>query len=87
VARWQAVSPATPAGVPLAAYRANRADVLLTCLDCFWRLTIDREVVITRLQARGVGGEDTGIKAVAEFVTRRCPRCGGLRFDTCPAFP
>jgi hypothetical protein len=39
--------------------------VLLTCLDCFWRQTIDREVVIARLLARGVGGEQTGIKAVA----------------------
>ena len=78
---------AAPAGVPLGDYRKNRADVLLTCLDCFWRQTIDREVLIARLKARGVGGERTGIKAVARFVTRPCPRCGSRRFDTCPAFP
>ena len=74
-------------GVPLAMYRKNRANVLLTCLDCFWRQTIEREVVIARLEARGVGGAHTGIKAVAQFVRRPCPRCGGQRFDTCPAFP
>ena len=74
-------------GVPLAMYRKNRANVLLTCLDCFWRQTIDREKLIERPEARGVGGEHTGIKAVAQLVTRACPRCGGRRFDSCPAFP
>jgi hypothetical protein len=81
------MSLGAPPGVPLAAYRENGADVLLTCLDCFWRQTIDREQLITRLEARGVDGARTGIRAVAQFVTRPCPRCGGRRFDTCPAFP
>ena len=69
--------PATPPGVSLGAYRANRADVLLTCLDCFWRQTIDRERLIARLEARRVGDERTGIKAVAQFVTRACPAAVG----------
>jgi hypothetical protein len=45
------------------------------------------EAVIRRLQARGVGSAATGIKAVAACVTDPCPRCGGRRLDTSPAFP
>jgi hypothetical protein len=44
-----------------------------------------REVLITRLDVRGVGGEHTGIKAVAQFVTRTYQRCGSRRVETCPA--
>jgi hypothetical protein len=73
-------------GVPLGAYREHRAGVLLTCLDCQRRRSFDLETVIGRLEARGVGGAGTGIKAVAGFVREPCPRCGGTRFESRPDF-
>ena len=74
-------------GVPLAQYRDLGAGVLLTCMDCIHRREFPLEFVINRLAAQGVGGGWTGIKAVAGFVRDPCPRCGGRRFDTSPAFP
>jgi hypothetical protein len=44
------------------------------------------ETVIRRPVARRVGSAGTGIKAVAAYVTDPCPRCGGRRFDSSPAF-
>ncbi|CAN7311933.1 hypothetical protein LJR164_001660 [Phenylobacterium sp. LjRoot164] len=44
------------------------------------------EVVIARLEARGVGGAQTGIKDVAKFVREPCDQCGRTTFDTSPAF-
>jgi hypothetical protein len=64
-----------------------RARVLLTCLDCHHHRSLDLEAVIKRLEAWGRGGEHTGIKAVAGFAERPCPRCGGWRFATRPDFP
>lgn len=75
-----------PPGVPLAHYRQHGGTVRLTCLDCMRHRDLDLEAVVARLQARGVGGERTGIKAVAQFVTRGCSRCGGKRFETSPTF-
>jgi len=74
-------------GVALGEYRAIGADVLLSCLDCCAHRRVPRERVIERLQARGLGDEHTGIKAVAGFVRAPCPKCGGSRFDARPAFP
>ena len=74
-------------GVPLAHYRDHGAGVWLTCLDCMNHRKFGLEAVIGRLVARGVGGGATGIKALASYVTEPCPRCGGRRFDTSPAFP
>jgi len=74
-------------GVPLAHYRDHDAGVRLTCLDCMDRRDLPLEPVIRRLRARGVGDSGTGIKAVASYVTAPCPRGGGRRFDTSPAFP
>jgi len=45
------------------------------------------EAVTARLEARGVGGEGTGIVEAVRFVRDPCPRCGGLRFGTAPAWP
>jgi hypothetical protein len=74
-------------GVPLAHYRQHKAGVRLTCLGCMHRRELPLEAVIERLKARGLGDETTGIMAVADFVRRPCPRCGGERFETAPAFP
>jgi hypothetical protein len=68
---------ASDPGVPLADYRQHNAGVLLICRDCQTSRTFELEVVIARLEARGVGSGATGIKAVAGFVTDPCPRCGG----------
>ena len=73
-------------GVPLAHYRQHDGAVLLTCLDCVHSRTLPLEAVISRLAARELGGEGTGITAVAGFVREPCPRCGGSRFETRPEF-
>jgi hypothetical protein len=73
-------------GVPLAHYRQHQAGVRLICRECILSRDFDLEVVIRRLEARGLGGAHTGIRAVAKFVTTACPRCGGVRFETKPAF-
>ncbi len=77
----------TAPGVPLARYRQHNGGVTLTCLDCMQHRTFDLEAVIRRLESRGLGGETTGIKAVAAFVRQPCPRCGGDRFESRPYFP
>lgn len=74
-------------GVPLADYRQHRAGVRLTCLDCMKHRDLPLDAVIARLEARGVGGEQTGIREVARFARSPCQRCGGMRFETTPAFP
>jgi hypothetical protein len=77
----------TAPGVPLAHYRQHNGAVTLTCLDCMRYRRFDLEAVIRRLEARGLGGEQTGVKAVAGFVREPCPRCGGARFESRPHFP
>jgi hypothetical protein len=74
-------------GVPLAHYRQHDAGVRLICLACMGHRDLSLEPVIERLKARGFGDERTGIKAVAGFVSRPCPKCGGTRFETSPVFP
>jgi len=64
-------------GVPLAHYRQHGAGVRLFCLDCLAHRDLPLEPVLERLKARGFGDERTGIKAVAGFVCRPCPNCGG----------
>jgi hypothetical protein len=59
----------------------------LQCLGCMDRRVFDLEIVIGRLAKRGVGGEHTGVRAVAGYVRRPCPRCGGARFESRPYFP
>ena len=81
------MSPVSDPGVPLAQYRKIGARVLLSCLDCHHHHSMALEAVIKRLEDHGLGDERTGIKAVASFVSRPCPRCGSWRFDTRPDFP
>ncbi|MFI4973734.1 MAG: hypothetical protein ACHP84_04245 [Caulobacterales bacterium] len=52
----------TPAGVPLAHYRQHRAGVRLTCRDCMKHRDWPLEAVIARLEARGVGGANRGVR-------------------------
>ena len=73
-------------GVPLAQYRGGLADVRITCRDCQLHRDLPLEAVIARLEARGVGGAQTGIRALAGLVRTPCARCGGTRFVTAPAF-
>ena len=74
-------------GVPLAHYRQHGAGVRLFCRDCMLSRDLPLESVIERLEARCVGGAGTGIRALAGLVREACPRCGGRRFETTPAFP
>lgn len=76
----------TAPGVPLSHYRQHGAGVRLTCRDCKAHRDLPLEAVIGRLEARGVGGERTGIVALAQLVRGPCPRCGGSRFVTAPAW-
>lgn len=77
----------TEPGVPLEHYRRHRGcGVLFHCTGCqkHWAVPIDD--VVRRLEQRRLGGEQTGIKAVAQFVEKPCPRCGGFKFETRPGF-
>lgn len=73
--------------VPLGHYRqfGRFRGVRVTCIGCMRSRDVALEVVIARLEARGVGGANTGIKDVAKFVREPCEQCGGVRFDTSPA--
>ena len=75
-------------GVPLGRYRSlgPRMGVEFRCRACDAWFEVPLEDVISRLQARGVGGPDTGVRAVGRLAERPC-RCGSLRFTTRPAFP
>ena len=76
----------TSPGVPLGFYRQHRAGVRLTCRDCKHHRDLPLEAIIERLEARGVGGERTGIVELSRHVRAPCPRCGGARFVTAPAW-
>lgn len=73
-------------GVPLAHYRRHKADVLLDCDNCALSRTLPLERVIARLNARGLDGENVGIRAVARYTLGACPRCGKRAWSTRPAF-
>lgn len=79
--------PVDDPGVALDDYRQHGAGVGLTCLDCMLLRILPLEAVITRLPQRGVGDGGTGVRAVARYVRGACPRCGGKRFESRPAFP
>lgn len=74
-------------GVPLGHYRRHKADVLLDCDNCALSRTIPLETVIERLKARGLDGENIGIREVARHTLGACPRCGKRAWSTRPAFP
>lgn len=74
-------------GVELAHFRQHGCGVRFTCRDCKRHHDVDLEVVIARLQARGVGGAHTGIRTVARLAEKPCERCGATRFETTPAWP
>jgi hypothetical protein len=73
----------TAPSVPLAHYRQHNGSVTLTCLDCMRYRRFDLEAVIRFLEALGVGGDQTGVKAVAHFVREPCHIVAvhGLRAD------
>jgi hypothetical protein len=74
-------------GVSLEHLRQHRAGVRLHCRDCQHHRDFELEVIIEGLKARGDGDERTGIKAVAPLTHKPCPRCGGARFESLPAWP
>jgi hypothetical protein len=81
------VGEAWSPGVPLGHYRSHRgAGVRVMCRDCKLHRDLPLEAVISRLEARGVGGAHTGIVALAELVRTPCQRCGGRRAVTAPCW-
>lgn len=74
--------------VPLAHYLAHHpgSGVRFTCCACETSHDAPIAAVIERLKARGLGDERTGVREVAGFAERPCPRCGAMRWETRPAF-
>lgn len=75
-------------GVPLGRYRplGPGMGVEFRCRVCGEWFEVRLEDVISRLQIRGVGGPETGVRAVGSLAERPC-KCGSLRFTTRPSFP
>lgn len=73
-------------GVPLAHYVGHGAGVRFSCNGCQASHDVLAIKVVARLQARGLGGPETGVRAVARLSDRPCPRCGARRWETRPAF-
>lgn len=71
--------------VPLRQYR-DQADIRLHCLSCAYGATYKLDQVIRRLNARGLDGENTGIKDLAGLTVQHCPRCGVRKWEALPAF-
>ncbi len=75
-------------GVPLRHYIEHhpKVGVRFICQGC--AQTTDRPMaeVVAGLKARGLGGEATGIRAIARLLTRPCARCGRIYWETRPAF-
>ena len=76
-------------GVPLEHYRQHNAAVLLICEagDCSYVREIPLEDVIGRLNARGLKGDQVGIREVAKYTVGNCPDCHRRSWATRPAFP
>lgn len=75
-------------GVPLGHYLQHHpsSTVRFHCDGCQASHDVPVEQVVERLKARGLGGEDTGVREVAKFSTRPCARCGAMKWVTRPAF-
>ncbi len=75
-------------GVPLAHYRQHAPRCHGVAFHCkcggYWVSSL--ETVIEELTRRGLGNENTGIRAVVKFSQRPCPECGGPATETRPAW-
>lgn len=84
---WDRSSPGPAVSVPLGTYRAHPGcGVLVICRGCELQRDYDLEAVIARLNRRGLVGDRVGVKHVADYLTRPCPRCSGRLFETRPAW-
>lgn len=75
-------------GVPLSHYLRHHPDagVRFHCDGCGASYDVPVAQVVERLKARGLGGEETGVREVAKLSTRPCARCGAKKWVTRPAF-
>ncbi|HJR83463.1 MAG TPA: hypothetical protein VJ775_06005 [Sphingomicrobium sp.] len=74
-------------GVPLSYYLANHGvGVRFCCEACQASHDVPMADVVERLKALGLGDERTGIREVARFAEKPCPRCGATRWSTRPAW-
>jgi len=76
------------AGIPLSHYLTDHpgTGVRLHCESCQYNYDVPMEKVVERLKARGSGDERTGVREVARFAERPCPRCGARRWSSRPAW-
>lgn len=74
--------------VPLSHYRqhADRCHGVAFHCKCGGYWVSPLETVIDELTRRGLGSENTGIRAVVQFSQRPCPSCGGQARETTPAW-
>ena len=75
-------------GVPLSHYLRDHSGVRVrfTCEACQASYDVPVEAVVERLQVRGLGGEQTGIREVARHAERPCRACEAMKWETRPAF-
>lgn len=77
------------AGVPLRHYLRDHEGVTVRfcCEACQASHDVPVAKVVERLQERGIGGEETGVREVARLSDQPCARCGAVRWSTRPGFP
>jgi hypothetical protein len=75
-------------GVPVAQYLDQKLceGVVFHCQRCARRHTVSFDVLIPRLLAMGADPERLGIRHVYLYARRPCEECGGLAFETRPAW-
>ncbi|HEX8570497.1 MAG TPA: hypothetical protein VF699_11330 [Caulobacteraceae bacterium] len=77
----------TGRSVPLAHYFEHAGcGLLLICLRCEQSRRFELPEIIARLEGRRIRADLLGIQDVARYVRGPCPRCGGTKFASRPAW-
>ena len=77
----------TGRSVPLAHYFEHAGcGLLLICLRCEQSRRFALRDIIARLERRRIRADLLGIQDVARYVRAPCPRCGGTKFASRPAW-
>ena len=78
----------TGRSVPLKHYFEHAGcGVWVDCRGCQLCRRFEIPEIIARLERRGVRAAEVGVQDLARYIRAPCPRCGGEKFDTRPAFP
>lgn len=75
-------------GVPLSHYLDKHAGIAVrfTCTSCMLHRDVPVLAVVARLEARGIGSAETGVREVGRLSNAPCSRCGKVRWETTPGF-